>query len=193
MPTQPFTIFPDEPYFVCLGFGFLFIEIAFIQRFVQFLGHPLYAVAVVLAAFLLFAGLGAGAAQALDARMKSGRFSALGAAATAIAAVAGVYLVALGPALRWLTPLPQLAKVAIALALIAPLAVPMGMPFPLGLGRLRERWRELVPWAWGINGCASVVSAVLATFLALHLGFGAVIGLAAALYLSAWAIFRKPF
>ena len=179
-------------YFLCLGLGFLFIEIAFILRFVQFLGHPLYAVAVVLAAFLVFAGLGAGAAQTLNARMKGGRLSALGAAAAAIAVVAAVYLVALGPALRWLAPLPQPAKVAIALALIAPLAVPMGMPFPLGLGRLQERWHELVPWAWGINGCASVVSAVLATFLALHLGFGAVIGLAAVLYLAAWAIFRKP-
>ena len=179
-------------YFLCLGLGFLFIEIAFILRFVQFLGHPLYAVAVVLAAFLVFAGLGAGAAQALNARMKGGRLSALGAAAAAIAVVAAVYLVALGPALRWLAPLPQPAKVAIALALIAPLAVPMGMPFPLGLGRLQERWHELVPWAWSINGCASVVSAVLATFLALHFGFGAVIALAAALYLAAWAIFRRP-
>ena len=179
-------------YFLCLGLGFLFVEIAFIQRFVQFLGHPLYAVAVVLAAFLLFAGVGAGAASALDERLAGRRLSALGAAAAAIALVAAVYLVALGPALRWLMPLAQPAKVAIALVLIAPLAVPMGMPFPLGLGRLQARWRELVPWAWGINGCASVVSAVLATLLALHFGFAAVIGLAAALYLAAWAIFRKP-
>ena len=178
-------------YFLCLGLGFLFVEIAFIQRFVQFLGHPLYAVAVVLAAFLVFAGLGAGAAPALE-RLTGRRLSALGAAATAIALVAALYLVALGPALRWLMPLPQPAKVAIALGLIAPLAVPMGMPFPLGLGRLQARWRELVPWAWGINGCASVVSAVLATLLALHLGFSAVIALAAALYLAAWAIFRRP-
>jgi hypothetical protein len=104
----------------------------------------------------------------------------------------GLYLVALGPALRWLMPLPQPAKVAIALALIAPLAVPMGMPFPLGIGRLHARWRELIPWAWGINGCASVVSAVLATLLALHLGFGLVVASAAALYLAAWAVFRRP-
>ena len=179
-------------YFIFLGLGFLFVEIAFIQRFVQFLGHPLYAVAVVLAAFLVFAGLGAGVAQALDERLADRGLSALGVAALAIASVAALYLAALGPTLRWLIHLPQPAKVAVALALIAPLAVPMGMPFPLGVGRLHARRRELIPWAWGINGCASVVSAVLATLLALHLGFGAVITLAAALYLAAWAIFRGP-
>ena len=179
-------------YFLLLGLGFLFVEIAFIQRFVQFLGHPLYAVAVVLAAFLVFAGLGAGAAPAQETRLKDLRVSTLGVAVSAIALTSGLYLVALGPVLRWLMPLPQPAKVVVALALIAPLAVPMGMPFPLGIRRLHEGWRELIPWAWGINGCASVVSAVLATLLALHLGFSAVIALAAATYLAAWAVFRKP-
>jgi hypothetical protein len=58
----------------------------------------------------------------------------------------------------------------------------MGMPFPLGLARLATRDDALIPWAWGINACASVIAAILATVLAIHLGFGVVILLAVLLY-----------
>ncbi|MGB5882389.1 MAG: SAM-dependent methyltransferase, partial [Thermoanaerobaculia bacterium] len=81
-------------------------------------------------------------------------------------------------------------KVVIALALLAPPAFFLGMPFPLGLeraARLRPVW---VPWAWGINGSASVVSAAMTPILAIHLGFRAVTVLAIALYLVAAASFR---
>jgi hypothetical protein len=61
----------------------------------------------------------------------------------------------------------------------------MGMPFPLGLRRLAEEAPDFVPWAWGINGFASVVSAVLATLLAIHFGFTVVIALALLLYVAA--------
>ena len=59
-------------YFAAIGFAFMFIEIAFIQKFVLFLSHPLYAVAVVLFAFLLFAGIGSAASQALARRRRAG-------------------------------------------------------------------------------------------------------------------------
>jgi len=65
----------------------------------------------------------------------------------------------------------------------------MGMPFPLGLVALAEGAEDLVPWAWGINGFASVVAAILATLLAIHFGFRAVVLLAAALYLGAAFVF----
>ena len=81
-----------------------------------------------------------------------------------------------------LLALPEAARAAVAVLLVAPLAFFMGMPFPLGLARLAAVAPSLIPWAWGINGCASVVSAILATLLAVHLGFGAVIVLAVALY-----------
>ena len=82
-------------------------------------------------------------------------------------------------------------KVPLTLLLIAPLAFFMGMPFPLGLARLAEASPGLVPWAWGINGCASVVSAVLATLLAIGIGFSAVVALAVALYLLAALVWRR--
>jgi hypothetical protein len=72
--------------------------------------------------------------------------------------------------------------------LLAPLAFCMGMPFPLALRELDE---PLVPWAWGINGCASVVSAVLATLLAIDFGFSTVLWIALALYVLVLAAFPQ--
>ena len=68
------------------------------------------------------------------------------------------------------------------MALIAPLAFFMGMPFPLGLTRVAGRAADFVPWAWGINGYASVLSTALATLLAIELGFTAVLLAALAFY-----------
>ena len=81
---------------------------------------------------------------------------------------------------------------ALALALIAPLAFCMGMPFPLGLTRVARLDPAFVPWAWGLNGCASVVSAAAATLLAMHLGFSATVAIAVCLYGLAALAFRIP-
>jgi hypothetical protein len=179
-------------YFLALGLAFFFVEIAFIQRLTLFLGHPLYAVAVVLAAFLAFAGLGAGVSPRLAARLpEGGRVSALEVAVLAIAAIALAYLALLAPVTAFLITLPPAAKLPVSLLLIAPLAFFMGMPFPLGLERVGRDVPALVPWAWGINGCASVVSAVLATLLAIEFGFTTVVALAVALYLVAAAVWRR--
>ena len=78
--------------------------------------------------------------------------------------------------------LPDPAKIAISVLLIAPLAMCMGIPFPTGTMHLASTSRESIPWAWAINGFASVAGAVLAALLAIHLGFAAVILLAALLY-----------
>jgi hypothetical protein len=146
----------------------------------------------VLAGFLVFAGLGSGAAvrleQWLEARggaPERWRPGGIAMATAAIAAIATAYAIALPGAFRALAWLPDLARIALALLLIAPLAFFMGMPFPLALARLRERAPELVPWAWGINGCASVISAILATLLAITFGMSVVIAIAIALYLAA--------
>jgi hypothetical protein len=171
-------------YFLALGLGFLFVEIAFIQRFILFLGHPLHAVAVVLAGFLAFAGIGSAIAPLLD-RKVGGRARPIAVATTAIAALSVAYLVVLPPLFDALVGWSAPGKIAVTLALIAPLAVAMGMPFPLGIARVARDGASLVPWAWGINGCASVVAAVLATLLAIHLGFTAVLLAAVALYLAA--------
>jgi hypothetical protein len=188
-------------YFLALGLAFLFVEIAFIQRFIVFLGHPLLAVAVVLSAFLVFAGFGSGSAPGLVRRLEQRRATAgrlLSRAAAvdipvlAIAVAALLYLALLPGLLDRMMPWPPALRVVASLALIAPLAFFMGMPFPIGLSQVSERAPALVPWAWGVNGCASVASAILATILAIHLGFTAVVAIAVVLYLAAAAVFHAP-
>ena len=167
-------------YFAALGSGFMFIEIAFMQKFMLFLGHPLLAVAVVLFAFLTFAGLGsryAGRRRPVTAPARTATRPV-----AAIGLLAFVYIVVLPQIFRQLVPLPDAARIALSTALIAPLAFAMGMPFPRGLAGLALRAPALIPWAWGINACASVVAAVLATVLAVHFGFDAVVALAVAMY-----------
>lgn len=174
-------------YFLAIGLAFMFIEIAFIQKFILFLGHPLYAAGVVLCGFLVFAGLGSGYSGRLE-RMSAERmpsFGPLSWAAASVAIISLFYVVLLPPLFQRLIALPDTVKILISLALIAPLAFCMGMPFPLGLSRLAQKAQQLIPWAWGVNGCASVLSAILATILAIHFGFTVVICLALALYASA--------
>ena len=178
-------------YFTALGGAFLFIEIAYIQKLVLFLGHPIYAVSVALTGFLVFAGLGAGVSAMLARRLGQARFSAIDAAVAGIAVVALSYLVALPPLFDGLSGLSDPLRVAFSLALIAPLAFFMGMPFPLGLARVAQADPDLVPWAWGLNGCASVVSAAAATLLTMHFGFSATIMIAVGLYLLA-ALALRP-
>lgn len=170
-------------YFSAIGLAFLFIEMAFIQRFILFLHHPLYATSVVLTGFLVFAGMGSAFARRL-AQANRHRIS-VRAAVLGIAVVSVFYLLLLGPLFAQLMAWPIAAKIAATLLLIMPLAFCMGLPFPLALDRLGRDTPELIPWAWGVNGCASVVSAVLATLLAIQFGFHAVILAAVALYLIA--------
>ncbi len=164
-------------YFVLLGLAFLFVEIAFIQKFTLFLGHPLYAVAVVLASFLVFAGVGS-AYSARAARPVS-------IAVAGIVVIAIVYTQALPLLFTWIIGFTDGLRILLSVLLIAPLAFFMGMPFPLGLRRVAAEAPDFVPWAWGINGFASVISAVLATLLAIHFGFTVVIALALLLYMAA--------
>ena len=167
-------------FFASLGLAFLFIEIAFMQRFAVFLGHPLYAIAVVLAGLLVFAGLGAGTTDRLI--RLAGRRPPIVIVAAGIVVVGGAYIGLLPWVFEAAQGWPTAARLAVALALLGPIGFFLGMPFPLGLTALGARAPTLVPWAWGINACASVVSASLATFIALHVGFTLVLGCALVLY-----------
>ena len=129
-------------YFFILGLAFLFIEIAFIQKFLLFLHHPLYAVAVVLSSFLVFSGLG----SAWLGRISPGsRNKLLRKAVTGIVMLGTVYLLSLGTLLDHLAALPDVMRILISASLIAPLAFCISMPFPLGLTRLADYAPTLIP------------------------------------------------
>lgn len=167
-------------YFCCLGAAFMFIEIGFMQIFMRFLAYPIYAVTVVLAAFLVFSGFGSLAAGRLSAHPPQ-RVAAAAVAGIALASAA--YLIFL-PAVfaagaGWSDPL----KIAVSILLLAPLAFFMGMPFPTAMQLLSSRAPALLPWAWGVNGCASVIGATGATFTAIHLGFKLLLAIAVGVYI----------
>lgn len=172
-------------YFASIGLAFLFIEIVFLQKLLRLVHHPTTALAVALATFLI--GAGAGSAWAARAA-RAGGTAWLRIAVLGIVLLGILYAVAFDPLLALLGAWPVGARAAAAAFLLAPLAFFMGAPFPLAL---RELEQPLAPWAWGINGCASVVSPALATLLAVDYGFTVVLCLALALYLLILAVFPR--
>lgn len=162
-------------YFGALGLAYLLIEVATIQQFVLLLGQPTLAIATVLGTLLLFSGIGSAVSDRLP----------WGAALMLLAALAIVWPWLIDLAGRALLPLPLAARWPLSVALLAPLGFLMGVPFARGITAIRHA-PDLVPWAWAINGSASVISAVVAALLALSLGFGWVVGIGGALYGVAW-------
>lgn len=178
-------------YFTAVGLAFLFVEIAFIQRLQLVLGHPVYATATVLVGFLVWAGLGSYLSRRpLGGRPAVNLRARLAAATLVIAVTALAYLWWLPQLTTALLDWPFGARLVASLLLIGPLALAMGLPFPLGLALVEERSGELLPWAWGINGCASVVSSIAATLLVMEVGFSGLVALALALYLPLPLLFR---
>ena len=177
-------------YFFAIGLGFLMIEIAFMQKFILFLHHPVYAAAATLTAFLVFAGFGSACSSFLNKRY--GQRSCVKLAIICIMALSLGYLLILPEIFVWGSSLSMPIKFLVSICLIAPLAFFMGMPMPLALDSLARNADYLIPWAWGINGCASVISSVLAVLLAMQFGFSMVILLAVMLYASVIFMFPEP-
>jgi hypothetical protein len=165
-------------YFLCLGAGFMFLEISTAQRLVLFLGHPTYSLTVTLSSFLFFAGCGSLWARRLMDRPAR----ALRRVVPLLALLIAAHALLLEPLLASLLHLPLYGRIACSVALLAPLNFLMGMPFPIGLARLQRLAPSLVPWAQGANGGASVIASILCIVLAMESGFRAVTLAALALY-----------
>jgi hypothetical protein len=171
-------------YFGSIGMGFMLLEIALIQKLTLFLGYPTYSLTVTLFALLLFTGLGSIASARLIAR----RDRALLALFAATAVLALGYQSGLGFLVTHVGGAALSLRIAIAVALLAPLGLCLGAFMPLGLltvSRLGPHGAAFVAWAWAINGFASVVSSILAVILSMVVGFQAVLMLAVAFYLVA--------
>ena len=174
-------------YYLAIGLAFLFIEIAFIEKFTLILSQPLYAVAVALCAFLVFSGLGSLYVQYRLQQASSAVIAPLLRRAVFMIGLITVFYIVLLPQLSTsIMALPEMVRILSAFVLAAPLAFFMGMPFPLGLATVQQHSPHLIPWAWGINGCASVLSAVLAVLFAIEIGFNGVMLCAVVLYFIAW-------
>ncbi|PKN08016.1 MAG: hypothetical protein CVU73_09190 [Deltaproteobacteria bacterium HGW-Deltaproteobacteria-8] len=165
-------------YFMCLGLGFLFVEIVLIERFTFFLNDPALAFALVLSAMLIASGLGSAFSSRFVPRPRAGIRLACAVAAT-LAAFSGLLLPRLlDLALAW----PDPAKLALAVGIVAPLGFFMGMPFPLALSTYRGVRSPFIPWAWSVNGALSVVATPLANILAVSCGYSLVFYASLGLY-----------
>jgi hypothetical protein len=171
-------------YFICLGAGYILIQVALIQKFVLLLGHPTYALVVIVFSMLVASGAGSYFSHRLVADNDSRLARFLIAIAVLIAALAFGARPLSETAATW--PLP--AKMVITVLAIAPAAFLMGIPFPSGLRRLEQRHPPSVRWAWSLNAASSVLGSVGAIFLAIYIGLRATLLIGGALYLCALVI-----
>jgi hypothetical protein len=186
-------------YFVVIGLGYILVEITLIQRFVLFLGHPVYALTVVIFLMLLSSGLGSLTSLRWlpDARR-------VWAAALVIAVIALAYVFILPVLLRGAIGLPLGLKLVLSAVILVPLGFVMGMPFPTGLRAMAPDSRAIadaemgpagdgnrVEWAWALNAASSVLGSVLAMFLAIEWGLRTTLLTAVACYLVASLLSRS--
>jgi hypothetical protein len=179
-------------YFLGLGLGFLMIEISFVQKYALILGYPTYSLSVTVCSLLISAAAGA----ALCPRgwnHPRGFLCGLLAATVALVVLESAAL----PILRDHVLAADLAiRIVIIVAVQFPLGMALGMYFPTGLELLRRMEPQLIPWAWAVNGVASVAATVLAVLLAMEIGFSNVAFVALGAYvvgtLALLAAIRRP-
>jgi len=164
-------------YFGLIGFAFLLVEIPLIQQFILFLSHPAYAMIAVIFVLLLCSAWGSRLSDRIPLW-------------TALAAL--VILLISAP--FWLSHILSLAlglslglRLVVTVLLLAPVGFLMGIPFPNGIRSILkpDGQSSQIPWAWAVNGAASVVASVLAALLALTFGFSWVLRLGALCYAGA--------
>ena len=170
-------------YFALVGLAFMFIEIVLLQKLTVFLGGPTYSMGVTLASLLFFAGVGAGLSRFLGEPRKGPLLGVIG--ALMVALVGELFFLREGvPALLGLS---HLARCIITVLAIAPVGILLGFPFPIGLRLVGEVDARLVPWAFGINGCASVMGGMLCVLFSMQAGLSAAWIVGIALYGAAGA------
>jgi hypothetical protein len=162
-------------YFAALGLAFLLVEVSLIQQYMLTLGQPTLAIAIVIGALLFFSGVGS---RYLVMRVPW-RVTLIG-----LGGLLMIYSPLTGVWDESLLGLSLYLRLPLVILLIVPLGLLMGIPFARGVIALQHT-PDLVPWAWAVNGSASVIAAVLAVIVALEIGFTGVLMLGGGLYLLA--------
>jgi len=178
-------------YFAALGMGFILLEISMIQRFVLFLGYPTYSLTVVMLSLLVSTGVGSLATE----RVRGPLARALPVRLAWLLLLVAAWLGAVPSVFDALLGAPFPARVAVSVALLVPLGLVLGSFFPLGI-RLAERTNPLlVPWAWAVNGCATVIGTLVAVMAGMTWSFTVVTLVAMAAYVvgitALWTVERN--
>jgi hypothetical protein len=168
-------------YFLCIGAGYILIEVALIQKFVLFLGQPAQALTVVIFSMLVSSGLGSYFSRRILAGQEARLRKVLVAISILVAALALLTAFLLTAAVG----LPSPVKIAMTILMIAPAGFLMGMPFPTGLRRLEDWHHPSVRWAWALNAASSVLGSVGALVCAIYMGLLQTLLAGGLLYLAA--------
>jgi hypothetical protein len=173
-------------YFAAIGLGFMLIEVSQMQRLMIFLGHPTYALAVVLFTLLLASGLGSFTTHGAGTRsLRQAGAVRLG----ILLVVLGAFGVGTQQALVVFRDAVTPVRILVGVGILFPLGFLMGMAFPLGLKTASGDQASSTPWLWGINGATSVCASVLAVVISLYAGISAAFWTGVACYAVAWLAF----
>ena len=171
-------------YFAAIGASFMGVELGLLQRYIVFLGHPTYALSVVLFSLLVSTAVGS---YVVSHRPDSAR-RAFPLLLTGLTLTAFGVPVVLHAWHAW----PLAGRLAVAVVLIVPLGVCMGTAFPSGVNALRAGGRErLVPWMWAVNGLAGTAASVVGMLLAMESGYTALLLASTLGYAIAWAAWPR--
>ena len=176
---------PDLLYFAFLGLGFMFVEIALIQKMILPLENPSYAIATVLSSILVSSGIG----SLLGDRFSLLRSPFILPMISLLIVLCSVLLPIISDAIS-LYPMPL--RIASVFVILFPPCLLMGVPFPLGIRNLGTRTPDMIPWAWATNGCLSVLAPMVTIMLAMAVGFNAVLWIGAGAYVLAFLTFPDP-
>ncbi len=169
-------------YFACLGLGYIMVEVGLISRFTLALSNPTISAAVLISGMLVFSGLGSLVSERIAERARG----ILPLILAGIAALLVTYAFALAPVLDWIDGLAYPLRLLLSVGVVAPPAFLMGFPMATGMGWLARLDKEhMFVWAWGINGCFSVVGAAAMPIIATSFGLSVVLEVSGAAYLLA--------
>jgi spermidine synthase len=173
-------------YFLCLGLGYIIVEVGMISHFILALSNATVSASVLITGMLVFSGLGSFVSERFFQRART----VMPRVFLAIFLILTLYAFTIDYALDWIGTLPYALRIVLCLLLLLPPAFLMGFPMPTAmttLGRLGKDHMFL--WAWGINGCFSVIGAALVPIVATSFGLPAVVLVGAVAYLVALPAF----
>lgn len=179
-------------YFISIGLGFMFIEIAMIQKFILFLGKPVYSVSLVLFSILFSTATGSYFSRRGEMANLKDLTKRIKIGVSFILFILIAYYFLLDKLLLFFLGYDFIIRSLITFSILAPLGFFMGFFFPLGI-RITDLYdKRLIPWAWASNGCASVVATSLSIMLAISFGFSTVLLLAGGIYLFGAMLLSTP-
>lgn len=179
--------FPVLIYFSCLGLGFIIFELTFIQIFMQLIGYPVYTYSVVVFGLLLSASIG----SLLSTKVGLTRGNRWYFVFIAIIVIHSVFTLIYPAVFSAFQGSSISVRISVGVLLILPLGLFLGIPFPMGIGRLEKETRGAIAWAWGMNGIFTVIGGLLSVVLSLFFGFRICLFIAVFIYLIAFLTFFK--